>query len=245
MTNDDVTKAMWHELRVNPPERITQEPFDRSDRHLRRLRRLVEGDRAEASDLVPYTQDLLYTAIQSDLFAYLLPFCLEAWRSNLRGTSSEYGGFVEYFYPVLARREILATHLTPRQQLVTSDFMRRAILDEIDAQRGLSFHGARTRVYRWFAALATHGVLFPETRKLWTDWWSLNTVGGAVASVQYISCLMYPETENPIFAPWTREEGGGPPCLWEFAGHLYTHCWLPQMWVFWPRHSRRIMSATS
>jgi hypothetical protein len=62
--------------------------------------------------------------------------------------------------------------------------------------------------------------------RIWTAWWSLDTVGRAIGAVQYVSCLMYPENENPVFAPWTRDGGGGPPCLWEFAGHLYTHRWL-------------------
>jgi hypothetical protein len=38
--------------------------------------------------------------------------------------------------------------------------------------------------------------------------------------------LVYPENENPVFAPWTPNGGGGPPCLWEFEGHLYSHRWL-------------------
>ena len=29
-----------------------------------------------------------------------------------------------------------------------------------------------------------------------------------------------------MFAPWTPNGGGGPPCLWGFEGHLYTHRWL-------------------
>jgi hypothetical protein len=37
---------------------------------------------------------------------------------------------------------------------------------------------------------------------------------------------MYNEYQNPVFAPWTSDEGGGPACLWEFKGHLYTHRWL-------------------
>ena len=37
---------------------------------------------------------------------------------------------------------------------------------------------------------------------------------------------MYAENENPVFAPWTPDRGGGPPCLWEFEGHLYAHRWL-------------------
>jgi hypothetical protein len=62
--------------------------------------------------------------------------------------------------------------------------------------------------------------------QVWSGWWSIETVGRAVATVQYVSCLMYPEDENPVFAPWTPDRGGGPPCLWEFGGHLYEHRWL-------------------
>jgi hypothetical protein len=54
----------------------------------------------------------------------------------------------------------------------------------------------------------------------------LTTVGRAVAAVQYLSCLMYEENENPIFSAWTPDRGGGPPSLWEFGGHLYTNRWL-------------------
>jgi hypothetical protein len=71
----------------------------------------------------------------------------------------------------------------------------------------------------------TYRVLRPDLGSLWTAWWSLETVGRAVAAVQYISCLMYPENENPVFAPWTPDGGGGPPCLWDSEGHSYQHCW--------------------
>jgi hypothetical protein len=37
---------------------------------------------------------------------------------------------------------------------------------------------------------------------------------------------MYSQKENPVFAAWTPDAGGGPPCLWEFEGHLYEHRWL-------------------
>jgi hypothetical protein len=62
--------------------------------------------------------------------------------------------------------------------------------------------------------------------RLWSAWWSLDIIGRAIAAMQYISCLMYPENENPVFAAWTANDGGGPPCLWEFEGHLYSHRWL-------------------
>jgi hypothetical protein len=37
---------------------------------------------------------------------------------------------------------------------------------------------------------------------------------------------MYSERENPVFAPWTSDAGGGPPCLWDFEGHLSAQKWL-------------------
>jgi len=75
-------------------------------------------------------------------------------------------------------------------------------------------------------AVTTYGVLLPDIELLWTAWWSVSTVGRAISAMQYISCLMYPENENPVFAPWTPNAGGGPPCLWDFEGHLYSHRWL-------------------
>ena len=37
---------------------------------------------------------------------------------------------------------------------------------------------------------------------------------------------MYPNEANLVFGRWTSQDGGGPPCLWEFEGHLYSHRWL-------------------
>jgi len=207
-----------------PPNKITQEAFEGNDQHLRRLVRLRPGEQADGSDLWEYIHDLRHTDIQGPLFAYLLPFCLQAWREDLRGIDG-YGGVIEHFYPVLADRQVFDLHLTPQQSAVVSEFMRQTILEEIDDQRGLAFQGSRTRPYRWFGALTTYGVLRPDLDRLWTAWWTLNTVGRAIAAVQYISCLMYPENENPVFAPWTPDRGGGPPCLWGFEGHLYEHRW--------------------
>lgn len=212
--------------RLRPPERITQEAFDYNNRHLKKLVQLHPGDRAEVHDLWEYTQDLRFSKdIQESLLRYVLPFCLEAWRRDLRGEGG-YGGFVEHFYPALVDRHIIETFLTPAQSAAVSRFMRDTILEEIDQQRGLSYRGSNARPYRWTTTFTTYGVVLPDIEHLCDAWWSLATIGSAVAAVQYISCLMYSEVENPVFAPWTSDQGGGPPCLWEFGGHLYTHRWL-------------------
>ena len=211
---------------TQPPTQITQEAFEGNDRHLRRLLRLHPEERADPNDIYEYIQDLRYTEIQRSLLAYLLPLCLEVWREDVRGLHNGYGGAIEHFYPVLADCHVFDLHLKPKQAEVVSEFMRQTILEEIDDQRGLAFQGARTRPYRWFGELTTYGVLLPDIEHLWNQWWLLNTAGRAIAAVQYVSCLMYSETENPIFAPWIPNGGGGPPGLWEFQGHLYEHRWL-------------------
>lgn len=210
---------------VVPPDKITQEALEGDDRHLQRLVCLKAEERADAHDLWKYLQDLRYTKIQGSLLAYALPFCLDLWREDLRGVAG-YGGFVEHLYPVLANCNIFKDHLTRKQSAAVSEFMQGAILQEIEDQRGLSYRGSKARPYRWIGALNTYGVFRPDIERLWTAWWSLETVGRAVGALQYISCLMYPINENPVFAPWTSDNGGGPPCLWEFEGHLYSNRWL-------------------
>jgi hypothetical protein len=94
--------------------RNTQEAFEGNDRHLYRLLRIKPGERPDLQDLWEYVQDLRHTDIQSSLLAYLLPFCLELWCEDLRGTSDKYGGFVEHLYPVLADCAIFDKHFMSR-----------------------------------------------------------------------------------------------------------------------------------
>lgn len=92
----------------------------------------------------------------SSLLAYLLPFCLELWCEDLRGTSDKYGGFVEHLYPVLADRAIFDQHLTSKQSAAVSEFMRQTVLDEVDDQLGLAHQGLKARPYRWIGDLTTY-----------------------------------------------------------------------------------------
>jgi hypothetical protein len=211
---------------TRPPAAVSQEAFEHNKEHLRRLIRLQSSERPDGNDLFAYMEDLRFTEIQTSLFVYLLPICLEVWRNDVRGVDTNYAGVVEHFYAVLADRHVFDVHLTPRQTAAVSDFMRHVILEEIDEQRGLTFRGSRARPYRWVGELTTYGIFLPDIDRLWTEWWSLSTIGRTVAAIQYISCLMYPENENPVFAAWTPNEGGGPPLLWELQGHVYDHCWL-------------------
>jgi hypothetical protein len=51
-------------------------------------------------------------------------------------------------------------------------------------------------------------VIFPDIESLWTEWWQMKTAGHAVAAFQYAAALLYEADKNPVFAPWTKDEGG-------------------------------------
>ena len=53
-----------------------------------------------------------------------------------------------------------------------------------------------------------------------------------MAALQYASCLMYEDRDNPIFAPWTREDGGGTPGLWETDGQIFNGQWHTENVLF-------------
>ena len=208
-----------------PPAVITQKAFDFDDGHYRRMCSLRPGERPRAIDLLNYALDLQYQeALQPDLFRSLFPSCLEAWRDELYGFT-DYAGFVDEFNTALVRGRILERMLQPSELAAVASAMRAWILEAIDRQRGLHFRGSERRAYKWIRAVATYGVLQPDVESLWVAWWNLESVGRAIAAIQYISCLMYETSSNPIFDPWTREAGGGPPTLWEYGGFLYEDHW--------------------
>lgn len=214
---------------VMPPTTITQSAFDHDPAHLERLANLRPGQRISGCiDLADYMDDVLYGDIQTSLLVHVLPFCLRAWHEYLRDEKFECPGFAELFYAVLAKKEVFAGILIDDQREAVLEFMRGSILEEIDAQEHLHFEGYPATPYRWIRALMTYGVFAPDIEHLWRDWWSIGTIGRAIAAVQYISCLVYPKDSNPVFAPYTRERGGGPPCLWEFDGYLYGSSWQIQ-----------------
>jgi hypothetical protein len=207
---------------------VWQKPFDYDTAHLRRLAVLSPDAAAEPEDLVAYALDFKYEQIQTDLFLHVLPFCLRAWRDDLVSPFGRYETFVDEFYPALIRGSVFDRVLAPPQAAAVGEFMRSAILSRIDDEQKLSHKGSKAPVYAWFHALSTYGLLRADIDQLWSAWWAVETEGRALAAVQYASCLIYDETANPVFDAWTREHGGGPPCLWHYRGHVLEECWRPE-----------------
>jgi len=207
---------------------VWQKPFDYDNAHLQRLAALPPGGEGEPDDLVAYALDFKYEQIQKDLFLHVLPFCLRAWREDLTSPFGRYETFVDEFYPALLRGNVFKNVLAPPEAEAVGAFMRGAILAQIDEQDGLSFKGSKSPVYAWFHALSTYGLLRADIETIWSKWWAVETEGRALAAAQYASCLIYDETANPVFDAWTREHGGGPPCLWHYRGHVLEECWRPE-----------------
>ncbi len=211
-----------------PPKEIWQEPLDGDSSHYARLCALG-GALPGAGDAVDYAHDLAAQEnIQAELFVCLLPSCLYAWRHDLmHNHHSDYAAYVETFSAALARRPLLEDFLEPRQAEAVMVFMRDSLLDRIDREYSLSITSAHNSAHAWVCTLGSFAVIFPELESLWRTWWGFETPGRALAAQRYISCLLYEDDANPIFAPWTPLRGGGPPSLWATDGHIYNESWKP------------------
>jgi hypothetical protein len=207
------------------PSRITQEPLDRDAGHYKRL--CDRDTPASPSDLLRYAHDLSYMPVQAELLLFLLPSCLSAWQQSLI-PETRYASFVEYFSGALAKRAGFRDMLSPRQYAAAGDFVREAILSRIDHESRLHLGRTSEATYAWVRSMASMGTAFPVIGDLWSEWWACSTQGRARGVLQYLSLLMYPESRNPIFAPWTSQEGGGPPIPWETDGFIYDQSWLPE-----------------
>ena len=207
------------------PKTIRQEPFDHDPGHYRMFCHL-NGTQPACIDLYDYALDLKFMELQPDLLRHLMPVMLEAWRKDLfESDAAGYAGFVEEIWAALLRGSALRTCLSGADGEVAMRFMRDTILDRLDAEDSLGFAGSRASPHRWVHALGAFGLVFPEVEPLWTEWWQMKTLGHAVPAFQYAPALLYAEDKNPVFAPWTREKGGGPPCLWEHGCMIFDAGW--------------------
>ena len=204
-----------------PPKQISQQPFDCDPSHYRRLCQL-DGAAPDTRDLSRYVDDMQYMPLQPDLLRYLLPLCLKMWQDDLfHQEGSDCGGMVEAFWMALSPRPtfqntfLLDEELNAKENQSVMQFMRDTLLERMNQEMRLRFAGSQSSPYQWFQTLGSFCIVYPHLRGLWDKWWQMTTPGHAVCVLQYVSCLMYQNDENPVFAPWTPDKGGGPPELWE------------------------------
>ncbi len=164
--------------------------------------------------------------LQPELLRYLTPVFLTAWRKDLfEGSVAGYGGFVEQFWPALLKGGALTKVFSEAERSAFIAYMRDSIWDRLDAEASLHFSGMGASPYQWVQTLVSYGALFSDVETLWTEWWQTKTSGHAIAAFQYASALMYEDDKNPVFEPWTRDQGGGPPALWHCGGIMFDVGW--------------------
>lgn len=224
MSSYDVRQIASALRAKHPPKEITQQPFEHSPKVFQRL--CKTSDQLRGDDLQEYMQDLLYTEVQVELFRFLLPKCLGLWKENLLGRDANRAGraIEETFFPALHRNNNLQNALSDSELEIVRKFVIQAILELIDNQRSFSVEDNRD-TYQIFGAISAYAVVFPKLEELWNNCWNLLTVGRALTVLRYISIFMYRDDDNPLFLPWTRERGGGPPNLTETNCHFYQCHW--------------------
>lgn len=230
--------------RVTAPTSVWQEQSHGNNRALQRLA-IASHSLHRPEDLAAFVHDLNYVEpLQPDLLQFVFPDLLKVWRNYLM--TDKLGGIVEQFCAAVsykqpstedpkARASTVLQLLSEEQRTAAAWLMRNAILDSLGVHRGLAFSGMLecTQIYAAVGAVVSYGTTFPDIGGLWEEWWKLDTPGLASSALCYASSLMYADDANPVFARWTCDRGGGPPCLWESESfNSWSELWLPENVAF-------------
>lgn len=187
---------------------------------------------AEGVDLFDYVESYQFCEVQPAFFRFVLPEIVRIWGCNLTGESKAYGGYSEHVMAAFAAKPPYPEFLNEEQFQALSDYVSALIFERMSMESSASHSGWDEAPYDWFYALGSFMVVFPHLAEFWTQWWESAEEAFAVCTLQYISCLMYDDRDNPIFAPWTPESGGGAPALWETDGHIYDQSTHPDNVAF-------------
>ena len=112
----------------------------------------------------------------------------------------------------------------------TLDFFADALLDRMDLEAALD--GDSRATCGWVGRFNTLGLFEHALPKVWREWWRADRPATAICVVQYASALVYFAGENPVYAPWTCDNGGGGPYLTEWDCSVFDHAWLPSNIAF-------------
>ena len=207
------------------PTQIWEEQFDGNNADLRRL---VKQDwrTVTGNEIWCYLYDLAYVELQPNLFQYLFPLCLNFWYDTLmRNEGAETG--IDFHYAI-HQGKILDKMLTPDQREAVLHFFYDGFIDRIEAERKFVYDGTNTPAYGWLERFNCLGYIAPVISPIWLAWWELDSPGKAVSAIMYASGLVYLQGENPIFAAWTPDGGGGGPYLTESDTSIFDVAWLPE-----------------
>jgi hypothetical protein len=209
------------------PTAVWQAQFDGDDAALKRLAYARPGEPVRIQDLLSYCDDLRYVEeLQEGLLLRVLPHALHAWRGLLMKKGS--GGFSESFSAALAkRREFVAKALGPDGTRAAAKYMADALLERMAREDSLHHKGMGASPYQWSQEFVSFGCAWDDVELVLAPWRAMARPGLAVCAVQYLASLIYTGADNPVFPPWTKDEGGGPITAWESASVGFEENWRP------------------
>ena len=217
MTSTELAKIFHKEVRR--PTKVVGDSCG-VDATTEEIQRLIEAD-PETLKPADFSGYLGYcTTGGDDDLRFLFPPILRIWDSALYEHDS---WFTQHFHAEVCRTDFLERALSPTLREAACAFMVGALSERIGSEQALSVKGASIS-HDWFGYVASLGVFTNSIPALWSAIWESQQPGHAVALLQYLSCLIY-EDSNPIFAPWTRDKGGGPPELWGFDSVGFDEAW--------------------
>ncbi|MCH2078445.1 MAG: hypothetical protein MK180_16480 [Rhodobacteraceae bacterium] len=183
-------------------------------------RRLMDLSRqTDLGDIAVFWEDYHYMRLPRDLVRFVLPIALEAWARNLLNIKGLFTGnwHFEGMWWALADKPMHPDILDTDEAAAMEDFLSDVLLERMEHENWLLFDRSGASPYEWVELLATMLWHFPIAERFWDRWSRFAEPGHAVSYVQWISTLIYDDTANPFFKPWTPMEGGGPPAIFDRA----------------------------
>jgi hypothetical protein len=218
---DECKTVGWERVRAifgnAPPLRTIREAqFDFFELKLKRLA-LTPYQEINFSDLWYYHHDLAYVELQPELFNYLFPVCLMNWHQSLLDNRPCTTGDADFHFAV-HHGNVFEKMMTAAQREAVYEFFRDSFLERLDLERTFAEIRNDAPSASWIDRFNSLGIIMPRIDMIWNEWWKLATPGRAVAALQYCSCLMYFDGENPLFDVW---KGVSPP-LWTNDGFFFS-----------------------
>jgi len=204
-----------------PPDTVWEQQFDGFNEALAKLA-MTPYAKMNFSELWYYYLDLAYVQLQPDLFKYLFPVCLMDWHATLMANEPCSHGDSDFHY-AMVQGQVFERMLTPEQRLRVSEFLKDSFLCRLDATQEVEPRWHHPD-YGWLHRFNSLGLVLPGIAPIWKAWWTMETVGRALAALRYCSGFIYYDGENPLFDTSGARRGGAD--LWENDSMAYGAGWL-------------------
>ncbi|MCA9087244.1 MAG: hypothetical protein KDA90_01275 [Planctomycetaceae bacterium] len=166
--------------------------------------------------------DLTYCELQQDLFDYLFPVCLMDWHFTLMRDESCQHEFE--FHRAMRNGNIFQKMMNNDQRQEVFEFFRDSFLERLDSEsESVTSTSVRLKP-KWIYRFNSLGMVMPRIDLIWCPWWEMETLGRAVAALEYLSGLMYLEGDNPLF----REQKRALPLIFANDSMNFDAGWLEE-----------------